>query len=186
MGRKLAVQDLARLPLPCEGCGADVDQTWGKLRFCSASCARKAAKRRRYHSLPKAERVAQRYTAVSKHVVPCERCQTPVTKRGDEGLRFCPACRPGKGHLSRAQFYGGEYESIKNAEIFERDGWVCQLCQRPVNKGLSWPHTESASLDHVVPLSRGGDHVRTNVQLAHLGCNIGKGAALTADGRMAP
>jgi 5-methylcytosine-specific restriction endonuclease McrA len=112
--------------------------------------------------------------------VPCERCQAPVTKRGKEGLRFCPACRPGKGHLSRAQFYGGKYETIKAAEIYERDGWVCKLCQHPVDKGLSWPHTESASLDHVVPLSRGGDHVRANVQLAHLGCNIAKGATLDA------
>ncbi|WP_423797180.1 HNH endonuclease [Mycobacteroides abscessus] len=34
----------------------------------------------------------------------------------------------------------------------------------------------SASLDHVVPMSLGGDHLSTNVQCAHLKCNMDKGA----------
>lgn len=32
----------------------------------------------------------------------------------------------------------------------------------------------SASLDHVVPLSKGGDHTRSNSVVAHLICNIRK------------
>ncbi|WP_158070491.1 HNH endonuclease [Streptomyces luteocolor] len=32
----------------------------------------------------------------------------------------------------------------------------------------------SPSLDHVIPLSRGGSHRRDNVQLAHLRCNLRK------------
>jgi len=32
----------------------------------------------------------------------------------------------------------------------------------------------SASLDHIFPLSLGGDHVRENVHAAHLRCNISK------------
>jgi 5-methylcytosine-specific restriction endonuclease McrA len=157
-----------------------VDQAERARRFCSRQCGSSAASRRRYQAMPKEERVAKSYTPVPKHVVPCERCQAPIVKQGSEKRRFCPSCRPGKGHVSRAVFYGGEYEYINSRTVFARDGWVCQLCQRPVDEGLSWPHTESASLDHVVPLSRGGDHVRANVQLAHLGCNIAKGATLDA------
>ena len=63
-----------------------------------------------------------------------------------------------------------------NAEIFERDGWVCQLCDAPVDRSLNYPDTGSASLDHILPLSRGGHHVHANVQLAHLFCNLSKGA----------
>jgi 5-methylcytosine-specific restriction endonuclease McrA len=62
--------------------------------------------------------------------------------------------------------------------VFERDGWTCGLCSEPVDPALSWPDPQSASLDHVLPLSRGGSHTMANVQLAHLGCNVEKGAAV--------
>lgn len=180
MGARLRVQDLTRPPVPCEGCGEDADQTWGKVRYCSTECRSKAAHRRRYYALPKEERVAKKYTHVPKSSVPCEACSAPVVKRGDENRRFCAMCRRGKGHIARALRYGVPIEPVNRARVFARDGWVCQICQRPVNKGLSWPHTESASLDHIVPLSRGGAHSEANARLAHLGCNVGKGATIEA------
>lgn len=41
---------------------------------------------------------------------------------------------------------------------------------------LVYPNPLSASLDHVVPLAWGGEHTAANVQLAHLKCNVAKGA----------
>lgn len=72
-------------------------------------------------------------------------------------------------------------DDIRPLDVFERDGWVCGICAAPVDRDLQWPDEMSASLDHVVPLSRGGHHVLSNVQLAHLGCNIRKGDSLQAD-----
>lgn len=66
--------------------------------------------------------------------------------------------------------------AFTNAEVFERDGWVCGLCDEPVSPGAVYPDPLSASLDHVVPLSRGGAHSLENSQLAHLACNVRKGA----------
>jgi 5-methylcytosine-specific restriction endonuclease McrA len=60
------------------------------------------------------------------------------------------------------------------ADIRERDGGRCKICGGLVN-GKPWPHPLSASLDHIVPLSKGGSHDPANVQLAHLRCNISKG-----------
>jgi 5-methylcytosine-specific restriction endonuclease McrA len=71
---------------------------------------------------------------------------------------------------------------VNEAEVFRRDGWVCQLCGEPVDKRLVWPDPLSASLDHVVPLSLGGEHSPFNCQLAHLRCNVSKGNRVTADG----
>lgn len=176
MGARLKVQDLARSPLSCLGCGIEVDQTWGKVKFCSRRCSSNAAKRRRYQELPKDVRVQQRYTHVPQTTIPCEACSAPVVKRGNEDRRFCAKCRHGKGHIARALRYGVLIESVNRGRVFARDGWVCQICNRPVDMGVSWPHTESASLDHTVPLSRGGAHSEANARLAHLGCNIGKGA----------
>jgi 5-methylcytosine-specific restriction endonuclease McrA len=63
---------------------------------------------------------------------------------------------------------------VRLAEIAERDGWRCSLCKKAVNPAVKWPDPKSPSLDHVVPLSKGGAHDPSNVALAHLGCNTAK------------
>lgn len=78
----------------------------------------------------------------------------------------------------RALKLGATVEKFKSVEVFERDGWICGLCGDPVDRTLSWPHPQSASLDHVLPLSRGGPHSKANTQLAHLTCNVIKGARI--------
>lgn len=75
---------------------------------------------------------------------------------------------------------GGVIERIDPVEIYERDRWWCQLCGQPIDPGRSHPDLLSASLDHKVPLAAGGEHRRSNVWAAHLGCNIRKGARSTA------
>lgn len=69
-------------------------------------------------------------------------------------------------------------ELFRSIDVYERDQWRCGICHLPVDADLRHPHPASASLDHMVPLSRGGAHALSNVQLAHLSCNIGKGASL--------
>lgn len=76
-------------------------------------------------------------------------------------------------------------ERFDPLEVYERDGWICMLCGRPVDKHVRWPDELSASLDHNVPLVAGGLHTRANCQLAHLICNIRKGGR-TDLGSLAP
>lgn len=75
-------------------------------------------------------------------------------------------------------------ERFPNSEIFERDGWRCQLCGRKVDPALRYPSPMSSSIDHIVPLSvpGGPGHVRANVQLAHLGCNTKKSNGVAGSG----
>jgi 5-methylcytosine-specific restriction endonuclease McrA len=75
----------------------------------------------------------------------------------------------------RATKRGAPAERIDLLAVAERDHWRCQICLRKLNPRLQWPHPNSQSLDHVVPLSRGGEHTAANAQLAHLACNVGKG-----------
>ena len=68
-------------------------------------------------------------------------------------------------------------EVIEPLEIFERDGWICQICFRPVNpKSIDPYDPQRVSLDHRLPIALGRAHTKTNLQTAHLTCNIGKGA----------
>ncbi|WP_166790755.1 HNH endonuclease [Cryobacterium mannosilyticum] len=61
-------------------------------------------------------------------------------------------------------------------EVYERDEWMCQICGAEVNREVLYPDSWSATLDHIVPLSRGGNHTRENSALAHLYCNLKKSA----------
>jgi 5-methylcytosine-specific restriction endonuclease McrA len=54
----------------------------------------------------------------------------------------------------------------------------CGLCDEPMDRNLKHPDPLSKSLDHIHPISRGGLHEQTNLQWAHLICNIRKGARL--------
>lgn len=57
---------------------------------------------------------------------------------------------------------------------------ICALCGERIDRSLSWPHPLSASVDHIVPLVRGGAHAQRNLQWTHLVENLRKGARLTA------
>lgn len=67
-------------------------------------------------------------------------------------------------------------ERFDPLEVYERDDWMCQICGSEVDRAVLYPEPMSASLDHVVPLSKGGDHTRENTVLAHLRCNLVKSA----------
>ena len=66
-------------------------------------------------------------------------------------------------------------EHVNPFDIFERDKWKCKLCGKKVNKDHRHPHPMSASIDHIIPLSKGGKHTKDNVRLAHLRCNVSRG-----------
>ncbi|TYL50069.1 HNH endonuclease [Nocardioides sp. BGMRC 2183] len=84
--------------------------------------------------------------------------------------------RSAASHGRRALLKGATVETFDPMDVYERDGWVCGVCNRSVDRALVWPEPMSASLDHRKPLAAGGDHSRLNTQLAHLICNITKGA----------
>jgi 5-methylcytosine-specific restriction endonuclease McrA len=101
-------------------------------------------------------------------------------------------CAPHREELARAALARHSYrrriclakapcEFFTNREIFERDGWRCQICGKKVNKNLRGRHPMAASLDHIVPVSKGGKHVRSNVRLAHWICNLRKGNRVAND-----
>ena len=82
------------------------------------------------------------------------------------------------GQIWRAQKAGVRVEKFTLAQVIDRDGWVCGICGWPIDRNVPWPDGQSRSIDHVIPISLGGDHVLSNVRLAHLGCNLRKGAKL--------
>jgi 5-methylcytosine-specific restriction endonuclease McrA len=91
--------------------------------------------------------------------------------------RYCSTPCRDRAHCRRRRALRKKVrvERYAAAEVFARDGWVCQLCNAQVDRSTVWPDGMSLSIDHVVPISLGGDDVISNVQTAHLACNIRKG-----------
>lgn len=74
----------------------------------------------------------------------------------------------------RARLREAPHESFTVADVRLRHGDDCYLCDERINFKLKWPHPQSPSLDHVVPLARGGRHALENVAMTHLACNLSK------------
>lgn len=160
----------------CPLCGEDKSLTeWGQAacRPCDAARWREWAK-----ANPR-ER--------SKSAAVCDYCG--VAFLGDRRRwRYCTReCfqanknRANWKHLNarRARLRDAHEETFDRLEIFTRDAWVCQICCDPVDPLVRWPDPLSASLDHIIPIARGGKHSRANAQCAHLDCNVRKGVTIS-------
>lgn len=71
-------------------------------------------------------------------------------------------------------------EKVDNMAIFERDKWTCWLCNTHIDKDKDYRDPMSPSIDHVIPLDKGGLHMESNIKAAHMGCNASKGNRLIA------
>ena len=56
-------------------------------------------------------------------------------------------------------------------DIFKRDNWICGICGRKIDRRFKYPSPLSKSIDHIIPLSKGGPDTPSNVQATHLVCN---------------
>jgi hypothetical protein len=174
-GRK----DLKFLPgeriYPCTECGADIPcATTGRKPECCKSCAKRRT----------VKRVAVRQKRPPRAPINCIDCNVLVELpiRGASRQKRCAECavkaarviQKRMSHERRALKMGAEAEKFTHLEIFERDAWKCGICKKRINKHLKHPHPMSASLDHIIPLTRGGSHTRAGVQASHLRCNLRK------------
>lgn len=82
----------------------------------------------------------------------------------------------------RARLAGAETDGYTEAEVLERYGTDCYLCDDPID--LTAPRRPGIPgwelglhLEHVIPLSRGGSDVIDNLRPAHGLCNLNKGTS---------
>lgn len=136
-------------------------------RFCSPQCLS--------YSL------GETITIHNRSRVPWRKCQDcGVWLASSSRYRpLCQVCRKmaqadndrRKNRKRRLTGRGGSY---KLSDIAARDGYRCHLCNRKVDMGLSGDHKQGPTIDHLIPISQGGDDVESNVALAHRSCNCSR------------
>lgn len=63
----------------------------------------------------------------------------------------------------------------KNKRLILATQDICGICGQSVDKSLKFPHPLSPTIDHIIPVDRGGHPSDIdNLQLAHFCCNRAK------------
>lgn len=112
----------------------------------------------------------------------CEACAGDIGTRKRQDSRYCSEqCQKMSiTHLRRAAKLCVEAEAISVAGVVARYGTDCSVCGEAIDMALARPDLMSFSIDHVVPLARGGTHTYENVAPTHLLCNMRKGVRALA------
>lgn len=77
--------------------------------------------------------------------------------------------------VRRAKVVATRTEYVNYEEIYEYYNYECYLCNEAIDLTVTWPHPKSKSMDHIIPLAKGGSHTRDNLAPAHAQCNMLKG-----------
>lgn len=157
--------------------------------WCTEPLPRDAHGRTRYHA-----HCAKAYSATYAKDSTTRQCTSPDCDRPVRARSMCSMHwkrwaraeglmkpdvwddrRKNNYHIRRARKHGtSKGEVITIEALMLRDNNTCNICDGHIDPDLAYPSPMSKSMDHVVALSRGGEHTLANTAASHLICNIRK------------
>jgi 5-methylcytosine-specific restriction endonuclease McrA len=158
----------------CVYCGTEFESAGTKQSFCSADC----------RNLNNRERASNRWRELNPqptmYEFVCDRCGSAIVRDsylspGRYG-RFCESCRlerkAARYRKKTVRRQGvAKPATIYFDDVLARDGAVCWLCNDAIDLSLLRTSRMGATLDHVIPISKGGADSLDNLRLAHWICN---------------
>lgn len=120
------------------------------------------------------------------HELKCDECNDVFNSTNKE-QRFCSyKCKTRNrnklNELERRKYYAEGDKTITLSKLIDKENNICYICLGECDskdyikddKGTIICGNNYPSVEHVIPLSKGGKHEWGNVKLAHRGCNIKK------------
>lgn len=133
-----------------------------------------------------------KYQLLNQHIqtitfFPCQYCGRAFEQHNKSC--FCSEeCRRKYKNLSKqrkkddrtkqAKKNGNYDKSITLAKVYKRDRGVCYICGKHLILNDDYNRLDAPTIEHVVPICRGGTHTWGNVRLACRACNNAKGTKL--------
>lgn len=144
----------------CKTCGNTDKSTWelDARQFCTGRC--RVTWKKYDGAVPYSY-----FCGVCDVEVPYFDPETRKRRRSDSG--YCDV------HSRETRWIGKCEYTVE--DLAAEDGLLCALCGDFVDLNLSYPDSYYPTIDHILPISLGGNHDRENLQLAHSRCNTSKG-----------
>lgn len=177
-----------RLRIRCKQCGSILERARSTVRQKHCECEYC----RNEKELEEARiRLARTFIALINAKTPkvCQSCGEEFYSRYSNAKYCSEKCRRKKkkranGYRGRARKYGVFYDpSVTRIKIIARDKCTCQICGGKCDPNdLRWGTLGPLfpTVDHIIPLAKGGPHTFDNCQCAHAICNSEKRDLITA------
>ena len=159
---------------PCGVCERTFVSRTSRGRWCSEQCRKSGSALESLNWY--------RRSRGNPHCPHCPDCGVAVANDGSYQRR-CEPCRRDHANKTarisrsarRSRIRSATVERVDPFTVFERDGWRCQCCRKssPRERRGTY-HPRAPELDHIIPLSRGGEHSYRNTQLLCRACNGAK------------
>lgn len=114
----------------------------------------------------------------------CKECERASARERRQRANYKEAKRSYSRRYAskrRAMLRGATIGDVSFEAIRREQGDHCSYCNIEMYFGPEQYRDDKASMDHVIPLSRGGHHSNDNIVLACLACNMSKGNRLVSE-----
>lgn len=155
----------------CPYCGIEFKTTYSKKIYCCYEHKERARYPKKGLDIKTCISCGKKFKPIKSTKIYCsKRCCDRECNKISQRLRE-----------AKAKENGIVDHSITLTKLIERDKGICKICNKPIDEtdytyindtfvaGNYYP-----SIDHIIPLSKGGVHQWNNVQLAHRRCNSKK------------
>lgn len=183
-----------RISLKCRSCGMESEFSpitiRHKIKICCPRCRFDERERKASEAIKKSEEEkryrfwSQDFTQTEIKFVVCDECGRHFIP-DQSSRKYCSdECRRkvrNRGHDRRLKKADVIDKTITLQKVYKRDNGICWICGGTCNyndykviNGITIVGRDYPSIDHVLPLARGGNHTWDNVRLAHCYCNTVK------------